>query len=248
MDLLEDKVNHLKAIVFSLCFFLSQTFIPVPALQASWWVHYPLYKTTLGAFIHAYNKTAPQKYVEGMAEANWISAQGNWPLARRLAAKEAVESRFLVLAALPEGIPLLRVPRSDCMGSHYNLLAQEFHKLGTPIYKDWYFSDDFEYLKDECIADPAFGTWIVAHAYVRKVYNVNSALWKKDVQLKRPHPKNEFTVAMDIASHWWQTGYTERPTDNDSYLYSIRSAERYFDFLVPGAPSQGPAKNIRRKR
>lgn len=161
-----------------------------------------------------------------LAETNWILAQGDWKLLRRLAAEEAQECQFRVAAYLPDGTPLLKIPRADCLGSHYNLLAQEAHKLGTPVYKNWYYSDEFDHLKSKCTEDPAFGTWIVGHAYVRKAK----------------------ALGLDRASHWWQTGETSKPAKDDQYVSDIHTHEQRFDSLVPGHKPQVPRKKIRRKR
>ena len=237
-----------KLRIFATAFLATITFCaPCFLFAKSWWTTYPLYLTTFRAYVHSYNPAAPPDDVERLAQANWILAQGNWKLCRRISGKEVCESSFKVMALLPEGISLLKVPRSDTLGSHYNLMAQEMRKLGTPSFKDWYYSDDFEILKNKCVADPAFGTWIVGHAYVRKVEALRARELKKLVARKRKPGPNFDVMCMDMASHWWQSGNDSMPEDDDFYISAIHRAERHFDSLVPGARATGPIKKFRRK-
>jgi hypothetical protein len=173
------------------------------------------------AFAKKENKWIKPADSEAVAVLNWQLAYGNWQLARRLAAEEAWESKFRVLAFLPEGTPLKGFPRSDLLGSHYDLMAQEAHRIGVIKYpKDWYYSDEFDALKVKCWADPVYGTRLVGTAYVRKAQQ----------------------VGMDRASHWWQSGKSWFKDRNaylrDSYLNDIWAKERLFDKVVTGRETE----------
>jgi hypothetical protein len=178
---------------------------------------YDDYLMTMELFCRHGNKWIQPGDVKNISSVNWALADGNFGLARRIAAKESAECNFRVLAFLPDGTPTKGVPRADLLGGHYNLLAREAHRLKLIQYPtDWYYSDEFDAFKKVCWANPAYGTWILGQAYVRMV--------KK--------------IGMDRADHWWQSGrsyfnsrqeYLTETTKKGRYLKVIHDKEKQFD-------------------
>lgn len=175
------------------------------------------YLITMQLFCKHGNKWIQPADVQKVAIVNWALAEGNWNFARRIAAKESAESNFRVLAFLPDGYPTKGIPRADLLGGHYNFLAQEAYRLKLIQHPaNWYYSDEFDAFKLKCWANPAYGTFILGRAYVRKV--------KK--------------VGMDRADHWWQCGrsyfssrqeYIDEITKKGRYLKVIHDKEKQFD-------------------
>jgi hypothetical protein len=195
---------------------------------------YSDYEAAFVNFTQSMNHWMPIQASKDLAFKNWDVAGGNWKIAVRLASKENHESGHFKLAAWidPLAPPDKQWPRYDALGSHLNLLVQQARRLNitTAVMKNPY-SDEMDDLKERCAKDPAFGTWIVAHAYVDKVNQ----------------------VGLDRASHWWQTGKTwfldREEYENDGYLKSIHQGERLFYTMIPGVPRKvAPIKSRRNSK
>ena len=193
----------------------------------------PEYTSTFIAFTRSLNPMIPVLEAKKLAEYNWNVTDGNWQMARRLAAMENVESGHFKMAAWIEDKqpPKIMYPRYDALGSHIVLLAQESRKLGLlPKGVTNPYGDEMEPLLDKLAKDPAYGTWIIAHAYVRKARK----------------------VGLERASRWWQTGKSwfkdRKDYQNDSYLKMIHSSEQYFDKMKLGVPLTEAPNKSRRKR
>lgn len=189
---------------------------------------YQRYQTGFINFTHSVNKFMPEKAQKDLAWKNWELANGNFPLAVRLAAKENHESGHFKLAAWndPNLPPEKLWPRYDCLGSNLNLIVQQAKKLKiTKADIKNYHSDEMDHLKEQCANDPAWGTWIVGHAYIDKVK----------------------LVGMDRASHWWQTGKSyfnsREEYQNDDYLRNIKAGEKMFYEMMEGKPRNAAVAN-----
>lgn len=184
---------------------------------------FELFFPTFSAFVKHHNKYIPQFALERLAGLDWGLAQGNWKIARRLAAMQGHESKFRMAAWVPPDQPNKNLwPRYDAEGSHLELIWQEAKRAWLTTERGtWRRSDDFERVKRICTDDPCLGIWLVCRKYVVKarVYGV------------------------DRASHWWQSGRVEKPSKKDGYLKDIHTEERLFDSMRPDAPRKGAIKN-----
>jgi hypothetical protein len=195
-------------------------------------LNYSAYETAFETFTKSGNPWMPPEASRELAWYNWNLAEGQWALAVRLAGMQNIESgRFKLAAWINPDLPPAKLwPRYDAMGSHLNLFFKEAKRLGLIEGPFNTYSDEMDALLERCAHNPAWGTWVVSHSYIRMV--------------KR--------FGMERASHNWQTGkpYFEsrEAYENDVYLKNIHKSEAFFASLVPGAPRKVAPKNRWRHR
>lgn len=191
--------------------------LTVPLQAAPGPLDFQAYRAAFTEFVHlpSNNPLVPQDDLDAMAAVFWGVSGGEMTLSVRLAAKGSAESQYRLLLWLPNGHPPKGIPRTDPLGLHYPLLAQEAWRAGLlPSWRDWYTSDNFQRFKEQLVRDPVLGAWLGARAYVRFARK----------------------LGMNPAEKVW----AESPT----YLETVLKKEREFNRILSGgrAPSSPPRR------